>query len=162
MLVDLGRNDLGRIAEPGSVSLERFMQVERFSHVMHLTSYLQARVSPDLDALDVLRATFPAGTVSGAPKIRAMEMIRDMEPQARGPYSGAVGWLGLDRDRQNLDTGIAIRTMWLRQGMMTWQAGAGVVSDSDPESEWRECWNKAKVLLKSLNQSGGGDVFAHR
>ena len=162
MLVDLGRNDLGRIAKPGSVNLERFMQVERFSHVMHLTSYLQARVSPDLDALDVLRATFPAGTVSGAPKIRAMEMIRDIEPQPRGPYSGAVGWLGLDRDRLNLDTGIAIRTMWLRQGTMTWQAGAGVVSDSDPESEWQECWNKAKVLLRSLNQNGGGDVFAHR
>jgi anthranilate synthase component 1 len=162
MLVDLGRNDLGRIAEPGSVSLERFMQVERFSHVMHLTSYLQARASPDLDALDVLRATFPAGTVSGAPKIRAMEMIRDIEPLPRGPYSGAVGWLGLDRDRLNLDTGIAIRTMWLRDGTMTWQAGAGVVSDSDPESEWLECWNKAKVLLRSLNQNGGGDVFAHR
>jgi len=162
MLVDLGRNDLGRIAEPGSVSLERFMQVERFSHVMHLTSYLQARASRDLDALDVLRATFPAGTVSGAPKIRAMEMIQDIEPQSRGPYSGAVGWLGLDSGSLNLDTGIAIRTMWLRKGTMTWQAGAGVVSDSDPESEWQECWNKAKVLLRSLNQNGGGDVFAHR
>jgi len=162
MLVDLGRNDLGRIAEPGSVSLEGFMQVERFSHVMHLTSYLRARASRDLDALDVLRATFPAGTVSGAPKIRAMEMIHDIEPLPRGPYSGAVGWIGLDGGRLNLDTGIAIRTMWLRDGTMTWQAGAGVVSDSDPESEWQECWNKAKVLLRSLNQNGGGDVFAHR
>ncbi len=162
MLVDLGRNDLGRIAQPGRVSLEKFMQVERFSHVMHLTSYLQARARAGLDCLDVLGSTFPAGTVSGAPKIRAMELIQETEPHSRGPYAGAVGWLGLDKDSLNLDTGIAIRTMWLKGEKMTWQAGAGVVSDSDPEAEWQECWNKARVLQGTISQNGGGDVFANR
>jgi len=111
MLVDLGRNDLGRIAMPGTVELERFMEVERFSHVMHLTSRVGARLSPGLDALDVLAAAFPAGTVSGAPKIRAMEIIAQEEGFARGPYAGAIGWLGLDKDAVHLDFGICIRSL---------------------------------------------------
>ena len=161
MLVDLGRNDLGRIATPGSVSVQKFMQVERFSHVMHITSYLRADLRQGLDALDVLQATFPAGTVSGAPKIRAMELIAELEGRNRGPYAGAVGWIGLDKDSVNLDTGITIRTLWIREGMIHWQAGAGIVSDSVPEKEWQECWNKARVLREILTQEGGIDVFTH-
>lgn len=162
MLVDLGRNDLGRIAEPDSVQVEKFMQVEKFSHVMHLTSYLKARLQPGLDWLDVLRAAFPAGTVSGAPKIRAMEIISQLEEKERGPYAGAVGWIGLDKDRVNLDTGITIRSMWIEDGTLFWQAGAGIVSDSIPEKEWQECQNKALVVHRMLKHNGGGDVFAHR
>jgi anthranilate synthase component 1 len=162
MLVDLGRNDLGRIARPGSVEVERFMQVERFSHVMHLTSYLRAALEQDLDSIDILRAAFPAGTVSGAPKIRAMEIIAQMEPFPRGPYAGAVGWLGLDEGEVNLDTGITIRTLWIRNDRIAWQAGAGIVSDSVPDKEWQECQNKARILGHILSQNGGSDVFAHR
>ncbi len=161
MLVDLGRNDLGRIAAPGSVRVEKFMQVERFSHVMHLTSYLQARLLTGLDWLDVLRAAFPAGTVSGAPKIRAMEIISRLEQIERGPYAGAVGWLGLDSGCLNMDTGITIRSMWIQDGTVSWQAGAGIVSDSVPEKEWLECGNKARVLQQVCKQNGGHDVFAH-
>ena len=162
MLVDLGRNDLGRVAKPGSVQMEKFMQVERFSHVMHLTSYLKAELQDGLDHIDVLRAAFPAGTVSGAPKIRAMEIIAETEKENRGPYSGAVGWLGLDKDSVNLDTGILIRSMWVHKGMLSWQAGAGIVSDSVPEKEWQECQNKAKIIEQILKQQGGSDVFTHR
>ncbi len=162
MLVDLGRNDLGRIARPGSVEVEKFMQVERFSHVMHLTSYLRAVLEPGLDSIDILRAAFPAGTVSGAPKIRAMEIISQMEPFPRGPYAGAVGWLGLDEGEVNLDTGITIRTLWIKDDRIFWQAGAGIVSDSVPEKEWQECQNKARILSHILSQNGGSDVFAHR
>jgi anthranilate synthase component 1 len=146
MLVDLGRNDLGRIARPGSVQLERFMEVERFSHVMHLTSRINADLAPGLDALDVLAATFPAGTVSGAPKVRAMEIIADQERSPRGPYAGAVGWIGLDKDAVNLDFGIIIRSLWVRGGRVYWQAGAGLVYDSVPEKEWAECCTKAAVI----------------
>lgn len=160
MLVDLGRNDLGRIATAGSVSVDSFMQVERFSHVMHLTSYVSARLREGLDALDVLASAFPAGTVSGAPKVRAMEIIADMEPQARGPYAGAIGWVGLDKGRVDMDTGITIRSMWVRDGTLHWQAGAGIVFDSDPEREWEECANKARVLGEILKGRGGGDVLA--
>ncbi len=162
MLVDLGRNDLGRIAIPGSVKLEKFMQVERFSHVMHLTSYIKAILKSNLDCLDVLQATFPAGTVSGAPKIRAMEIIAQMEQIERGPYAGAVGWLGLDKENINLDTGITIRSMWIQNNQILWQAGAGIVSDSDPLKEWEECQNKAKAIRQILTQQGDVDVFAHR
>ncbi|MFO8032479.1 MAG: anthranilate synthase component I family protein [Desulfohalobiaceae bacterium] len=162
MLVDLGRNDLGRISTAGSVQVEKFMQVERFSHVMHLTSYLQSRLQPDLDCVDVLRAAFPAGTVSGAPKIRAMEIISQMEDQPRGPYAGAVGWLGLDFGEVNLDTGITIRSLWLQNSKLCWQAGAGIVSDSDPEKEWQECQNKAKVIKQILKQGEASDVFTYR
>jgi len=146
MLVDLGRNDLGRIARPGSVQLERFMEVERFSHVMHLTSRINAELAPGLDALDVLAATFPAGTVSGAPKTRAMEIIAEEEGSPRGPYAGAAGWIGLDEDAVHLDFGIAIRSLWVRAGRVCWQAGAGIVHDSVPEKEWAECCAKAAVI----------------
>ena len=148
MLVDLGRNDLGRIAAPGSVTLERFMEVERFSHVMHLTSRISADLAPGLDALDVLAATFPAGTVSGAPKVRAMEIIAQEEQLPRGPYAGAIGWLGLDKDAVHLDMGITIRSLWVREGQVRWQAGAGIVHDSVPEKEWLECCAKAAVIKK--------------
>lgn len=162
MLVDLGRNDLGRISKAGSVQVEKFMQVERFSHVMHLTTYLQSRLKSELDCLDVLQATFPAGTVSGAPKIRAMEIISQMEELPRGPYAGAVGWLGLDPEETSLDTGITIRSLWLKNGTLYWQAGAGIVSDSDPEQEWQECQNKARVIKQILKKGEASDVFAHR
>ncbi len=162
MLVDLGRNDLGRISKAGSVQVKKFMQVERFSHVMHLTTYLQSRLNPELDCLDVLQAVFPAGTVSGAPKIRAMEIISQMEDLPRGPYAGAVGWLGLDSDQTSLDTGIIIRSLWLKNGKLYWQAGAGIVSDSDPEQEWQECQNKARVIKQILKKGEASDVFAHR
>ncbi len=162
MLVDLGRNDLGRIATAGSVSVEKFMQVERFSHVMHLTSYVEADLKPDLDAIDVLQATFPAGTVSGAPKIRAMEIIADLEKEERGPYAGAIGWIGLDNGTVNLDTGITIRSMWIKDGKCHWQAGAGIVYDSDPEKEWLECNNKARILMEVVSGKESGDVFTNR
>lgn len=150
MLVDLGRNDLGRVAEEGSVTLDRFMDVERFSHVMHLTSHISAALKPGLDGLDVLGAAFPAGTVSGAPKVRAMEIIAEMEGAERGPYAGAIGWLGLDKDTVNLDFGITIRSLWVRDGQVRWQAGAGIVHDSVPEKEWAECRAKAAVIEKAV------------
>jgi anthranilate synthase component 1 len=146
MLVDLGRNDLGRVARPGSVNLERYMDVERFSHVMHLTSRVTARLAEGLDALDVLAATFPAGTVSGAPKVRAMEIIRELEGRPRGPYAGCIGWLGLDRENVNLDMGITIRSMWQHGETLFWQAGGGIVHDSNPELEWKEVCNKSAVM----------------
>lgn len=150
MLVDLGRNDLGRVAMPGSVTLERYMEVERFSHVMHLTSHIRAELAPGKDALDVLAATFPAGTVSGAPKIRAMELIADAEPCPRGPYAGAIGWLGLDKEAVHMDTGITIRSLWIRDGKAHWQAGGGVVFDSSPEAEWKEINQKAASVLAAM------------
>ena len=167
MLVDLGRNDLGRIAAPGSVEVVKFMQVERFSHVMHLTSYVEADLKAGYDAIDVLAATFPAGTVSGAPKIWAMQTIADMEKvdgqtQQRGPYAGCIGWLGLDPGPVSLDTGITIRSMWIRDGVCHWQAGAGIVYDSDPGKEWQECNNKARVLMEVVRGKEVGDVFADR
>ncbi len=161
MLVDLGRNDLGRIATPGSVTVQKFMQVERFSHVMHLTSYVEADLKPGLDALDVLASTFPAGTLSGAPKVRAMEIIAELEGAARGPYGGAIGWLGLDKDRVDLETGITIRSLWIRDGRVAWQAGAGIVFDSVPEKEWLECNNKARVIRNVLTGGESGDVFTY-
>jgi len=150
MLVDLGRNDLGRVAAPGSVKVDRFMEVERFSHVMHLTSRLSARLEDGLDAVDIIRATFPAGTLSGAPKVRAMEIIADFEKVPRGPYGGALGWLGLDKDEVSLDLGITIRGLWAREGRVFWQAGAGLVYDSDPEQEWKECFQKGRAGLEAL------------
>ncbi|MDR0355592.1 MAG: anthranilate synthase component I family protein [Deltaproteobacteria bacterium] len=150
MLVDLGRNDLGRVAKSGSVEVVRFMEVERFSHVMHLTSHLGADLAPNLDALDVVTAAFPAGTLSGAPKIKAMELIAKMEGLDRGPYGGAIGWLGLDKDSVNLDLGITIRSLWTRDGQAHFRAGAGIVYDSVPENEWRECLNKAAAIMTAL------------
>ncbi len=157
MLVDLGRNDLGRIAVSGSVQVERLMQVERFSHVMHLTSHVTATLLPGLSAVDVLAATFPAGTVSGAPKLRAIEMIREMEGRPRGPYAGCIGWLGLDKDSVNLDMGITIRSMWARSGRLYWQAGGGIVHDSVPELEWKEVCNKS-AIMRSVLKSDEEDV----
>jgi anthranilate synthase component 1 len=130
--------------------------------VLHLTSYVTARLKDGLDALDVIGSVFPAGTVSGAPKVRAMEIIAETETIARGPYAGAIGWLGLDNGRVDLDTGILIRTMWFRDGMVHWQTGAGIVFDSDPDREWQEVHNKARVLAEVLAGQEEGDVFAHR
>jgi anthranilate synthase component 1 len=153
MLVDLGRNDLGRVAAPGSVEVERYMEVERFSHVMHLTSHLGADLAQGCDAIDVICATFPAGTLSGAPKIRAMELIAKMEGIDRGPYGGAMGWLGLDKDSVNLDLGITIRCLWVRNGKAYWRAGAGIVYDSEPAKEWKECLDKAEAVKASLESA---------
>ncbi len=160
MLVDLGRNDLGRIATPGSVSVQKFMQVERFSHVMHLTSYVGAKLKSGLDAMDVLASAFPAGTLSGAPKVRAMEIIADLEDLPRGPYGGAVGWVGLTDGRVDLDTGITIRSLWVRNNKVCYQAGAGIVYDSVPEKEWEEVGNKSRAMSKVLRGEEATDVFA--
>lgn len=162
MLVDLGRNDLGHVARPGTVEVERLMTVERFSHVMHLTSRITAELLEGLDALDVLAATFPAGTVSGAPKLRAMEIIAEMEQRPRGPYAGCIGWIGLDKDSVHLDTGITIRSMWVRGGRLNWQAGGGIVFDSNPALEWKEVRNKSAIMRLACSASGDSYVPAHR
>ncbi|MDN5344023.1 MAG: anthranilate synthase component [Clostridia bacterium] len=147
MLLDLGRNDVGRVAAPGSLRVHRQMEVEYYSHVMHLVSGITARLTPGRDALDALLACFPAGTVTGAPKVRAMEILAELEPTVRGPYAGAVGYLGL---HGNLDTCIAIRTIAFTRGQAYVQAGAGIVADSDPEAEYEETLNKARALLQVL------------
>ena len=147
MLLDLGRNDVGRVAAPGSLQVPRQMVVEYYSHVMHLVSHITARLNAGRGALDALRACFPAGTVTGAPKVRAMAIIAELEPTARGPYAGAVGYLGL---HGNLDTCIAIRTIAFTQGRAFIQAGAGIVADSDPGAEYEETLNKASALLQVL------------
>jgi anthranilate synthase component 1 len=148
MLVDLGRNDVGRVAEFGTVRLTGFMTIERYSHVMHLVSEVRGRLRPGLDALAALAASFPAGTVSGAPKVRAMEIIDQLEPVRRGPYAGAVGYVGWGA--HTLDTAIAIRTCVLRGGRAWVQAGAGIVADSDPDGEFRETEAKARAVLLAL------------
>lgn len=153
MLLDLGRNDVGRIAIPGSVQVPQFMALENYSHVMHLVSSVTGRLAPGKNALDALLACFPAGTVSGAPKVRAMEIIAELEPNSRGPYAGAVGYLSLNG---NMDTCIAIRTIVFTRGRAYVQAGAGIVADSDPEAEYEETWNKARALLKALELRGEG------
>jgi anthranilate synthase component 1 len=147
MLVDLGRNDVGRISTYGSVTVPDLMVVERYSHVMHLCSQVEGKVRPELSAVDVLRACFPAGTVSGAPKIRAMEIIEEIEPTRRGPYAGAVGYLGYGG--HSMDTAIAIRTVLSTGGKAYVQAGAGIVADSDPSEEYEETLNKARALLRA-------------
>ena len=156
MLVDLGRNDVGRVSEYGSVTVPELMKVERYSHVMHLCSQVEGRVRAGLSALDVLGACFPAGTVSGAPKIRAMEIIDELEPTARGPYAGAVGHIGWGGAQ--MDTAIAIRTMVVRDGRAHVQAGAGIVADSDPEAEYQETLNKARALLRAAEMVVDGGV----
>lgn len=148
MLVDLGRNDLGRIAQPGTVRIADRMVIERYSHVMHIVSGVQAKVRDGLDAIDVFRATFPAGTLSGAPKVRAMEIISALEPAPRDVYGGAVGYLGFDG---SMDMAIAIRTVMFERGQATVQAGAGLVADSDPEAEYQESINKASAVLAALD-----------
>ncbi|MCZ7566675.1 MAG: anthranilate synthase component I [Burkholderiales bacterium] len=153
MLVDLGRNDVGRVAATGSVKVTETMTIERYSHVMHIVSNVEGRLKPGLDALDVLAATFPAGTVSGAPKLRAMEIIDALEPDARGVYAGAVGYLGFNGD---MDLAIAIRTAVLKDRLLHVQAGAGIVADSVPESEWQETCNKARALERAAEIAAAG------
>ncbi len=150
MLVDLGRNDIGRVSKPGTVSVPDFMFVEKFSHVMHLVSHVTGHLRPDMTALDALRACFPAGTVSGAPKIRAMEIIAELEGEQRGIYAGAVGHVGFNGD---LDTCIALRTMVVKDGVAYVQAGGGVVADSDPTAEYNESRNKAAALLRAIEEA---------
>ncbi|MEU1083207.1 anthranilate synthase component I [Streptomyces sp. NPDC005908] len=148
MLVDLGRNDLGRVCEPGSVEVVDFMSIERYSHVMHIVSTVTGRVAPDRTAFDVLTACFPAGTLSGAPKPRALQIIDELEPSRRGLYGGCVGYLDFAGDS---DTAIAIRTALLRDGTAYVQAGAGIVADSDPVAEDTECRNKAAAVLRAVH-----------
>jgi len=154
MLVDLGRNDLGRVAEVGSVQVTDMMFIERYSHVMHLVSNITCDVKDDLDAWDLLKATFPAGTLSGAPKIRAMEIIHELENSPRGVYGGAAGYISFSG---NMDLAITIRTAVMENGKMTVQAGAGIVADSDPEKELQECINKAKSVERALELALSGE-----
>jgi len=147
MLVDLGRNDVGRVARFGSVELTDVMVIERYSHVMHITSNVTGRLAEGKDAFDALQACLPAGTVSGAPKVRAMQIIDEIEPQRRGPYAGAVGYIDY---AGNMDTCIALRTIVVANGMAYVQAGAGIVADSDPTAEYQETLNKARGLLKAI------------
>jgi anthranilate synthase component 1 len=147
MLVDLARNDVGRISEYGSVSLSDFMTVERYSHVMHIVSHVSGELSGDHSPLDVLRATFPAGTVSGSPKVRAMQIISTLEPTARGTYAGAIGYLGFNGQ---LDSCIALRTVLLKGGTAYVQAGAGIVADSQPSAEFEETVNKAMGVIRAI------------
>src|ERR671938_1015592 len=153
MLVDLGRNDAGRVTQTGTVRVTEQMVVERYSHVMHIVSNVEGKLKPGLKAIDVLRATFPAGTVSGAPKVRAMEIIDELEPVKRGGYEGAVGYLGFHGNR---DVAIALRTAVIKGGMLHVQAGGGVVADSDPEAEWQETQNKARALLRAAEMAESG------
>ncbi len=166
MLVDLGRNDIGRVSEPGTVEVSDLMDVERYSHVMHLVTHVEGRLRKDMTALDALRACFPAGTVSGAPKVRAMEMIADLEPDRRGPYAGAVGYLSFSGA---MDMAITIRTIVTSGGMAHAQAGCGIVYDSVPSNEYEETLNKAGALLKAIALAEGSHgaqeaqhVAAHR
>jgi anthranilate synthase component 1 len=151
MLVDLGRNDVGRIAEFGSVQVTEMMRVERYSHVLHLTSQVEGRLPPDGSAIEVFRAVFPAGTMTGAPKVRAMEIIDSLEPERRGPYAGALGYISAD-DRR-MDLAITIRTCVIAGGVASVQAGAGIVYDSVPEREWTETETKARAMLLAIGRA---------
>ena len=153
MLIDLSRNDSGRVSRTGSVTVTRKMFVERYSHVMHIASIVESEIRSDRNALDVLKATLPVGTLSGAPKVRAMEIIDELEPVKRGIYGGAMGYLGWNG---NMDMAIAIRTAVIRDGVLYVQAGAGVVADSDPRSEWEETQNKARAIVKAVQLAGQG------
>jgi anthranilate synthase component 1 len=152
MLVDLGRNDLGRVSRPGTVTVSKYMEVERYSHVLHLVSHVEGRLRPDLDALDALRAVFPAGTLSGAPKVRAMQLIAAAEGERRGLYGGAVGYLGYDG---NLDTAITIRSAVLKDGQAHVHTGAGIVAGSVPEREFEETEHKAAALRRAIELAAG-------
>ncbi|CUH96985.1 Anthranilate synthase component 1 [Propionispora sp. 2/2-37] len=152
MLVDLGRNDLGRVCVPGTVQVERFMAVEMFSHIMHIVSDVGGTLKPELDAVDALKACFPAGTLSGAPKVRAMEIIHELEKKSRGVYGGAIGYIDFTG---NMDTCIAIRTMDIEGSLIKVQTGAGLVYDSDPGREYDETLHKAQALLKVIGTAGG-------
>lgn len=153
MLVDLGRNDVGRVSRIGTVKLTEKMQIERYSHVMHIVSNVRGELNEGLDASDVLKACFPAGTLSGAPKVRAMEIIDEFEPEKRGVYSGAVGYIGWNG---NMDTAIAIRTAVIKDETLYIQAGAGIVADSVPELEWAETMNKARAVFKAVSMACAG------
>ncbi|MCC7493746.1 MAG: anthranilate synthase component I [Fimbriimonadaceae bacterium] len=153
MLVDLGRNDLGRVSEYGSVSVDELMVIERYSHVMHIVSNVTGRLRADCDKFDVLRAAFPAGTLTGAPKIRAMQIIDELEPTRRGPYGGAIGYFSYSG---SMDTAITIRTAVLRDGVCYWQAGGGVVADSDPSAEYEESCSKALAIRRALELAESG------
>lgn len=150
MLVDLGRNDVGRVSNTGTVNVTNLMEIERYSHVMHIVSHIVGQLKPDLTPFDALRACFPAGTVSGAPKIRAMEIIAELEPDKRGPYAGAVGYFGFSG---NMDTAITIRTIVLKNGVAHVQAGGGIVSDSVEETEYQESLRKAAALLRAIDRA---------
>jgi anthranilate synthase component 1 len=160
MLIDLGRNDIGRVAQNGTVRLTDKMVIERYSHVMHIVSNVDAKLKAGLTAMDVLRATFPAGTVSGAAKVRAMEIIDELEPSKRGIYAGAVGYLGFNGD---MDVAIALRTAVVKDNTLYVQAGAGIVADSVPDSEWQETQNKARAVLRAAEMVMDGlDAQGHR
>ena len=160
MLIDLGRNDIGRVAQNGTVKLTDKMVIERYSHVMHIVSNVEAKLKQGLDAMDVLRATFPAGTVSGAAKVRAMEIIDELEPSKRGIYAGAVGYLGFNGD---MDVAIALRTAVVKDNILYVQAGAGIVADSVADSEWLETQNKARAILRAAEMALDGlDADLHR
>ncbi len=159
-LMDLGRNDVGRVAATGTVRVTENMTIERYSHVMHIVSNVEGRLKPEMDAIDVLKATFPAGTVSGAPKVRAMEIIDELEPSKRGIYAGAVGYLAFNGD---MDVAIAIRTAVVKDKTLYVQAGAGIVADSVPQSEWMETQNKARAVLRAAEMVAEGlDADLHR
>lgn len=160
MLIDLGRNDVGRVAQHGTVKLTEKMVIERYSHVMHIVSNVEGKLKPGFDAIDVLKAAFPAGTVSGAPKVRAMEIIDELEPSKRGIYAGAVGYLGFNGD---MDVAIALRTAVIKDNTLFMQAGAGIVADSVPDSEWIETQNKARAVLRAAEMVLDGlDAKLHR
>ena len=150
MLVDLGRNDVGRVARYGSVAVTELMRIERYSHVLHIVSQVEGELRDDVSGIDVFRATFPAGTMTGAPKVRAMEIIDELEPERRGPYAGAVGYIGAGAQR--MDLAITIRTCVIADGVASVQTGAGIVADSVPEREWEETENKARALLTAIGQ----------
>lgn len=153
MLVDLGRNDIGRVSDVGSINVTELMTVERYSHVMHIVSNVRGRLKDGIDNFEVLRATFPAGTVSGAPKVRAMEIIEELEPSRRGPYAGCLGYVSFSG---NMDMCITIRTMFIKDNTIYMQAGAGIVADSDPASEYQETVNKATALFKAVDMASRG------
>ncbi len=155
MLVDLHRNDLGRVCEPGSVVVDDLMVVERYSHVMHIVSNVRGKLMPDRDQFDVLRATFPAGTLSGAPKIRAMEIIEALEPVKRGPYGGAIGYFSFSGA---MDTCITLRTIVMKGSTCYFQAGGGIVADSEPDAEYQETLIKAGALLDALRLAQRGEL----
>jgi anthranilate synthase component 1 len=147
MLIDLGRNDLGRVTKPGTIQVDELMRIERFSHVMHISSTVSGELKDDATSLDALRSTFPAGTLSGAPKIRAMQIIAELEPGQRGVYGGALGYVGLDG---TADFAIALRTMVIADGQVHVQSGAGIVADSDPAAEYHETLHKAGAMITAV------------
>jgi anthranilate synthase component 1 len=153
MLIDLSRNDSGRVSKIGSVKVTRKMFVERYSHVMHIASIVESEIREDCAALDVLKSTLPVGTLSGAPKVRAMEIVDELEPEKRGIYGGAMGYLGWN---DNMDMAIAIRTAVIKDQTLYVQAGAGIVADSQPESEWEETQNKARAIVRALQMAQQG------